>query len=373
MKLFFIAGEPSGDLHASNCMKAIQKLLPDTSFEFTGGPLMQSICGKEPVLHIKDMAFMGFLEVLKNLGAIRKNFKTVKEAILKFNPDGIVLVDYPGFNLRIAKWATQKGFKVYYYISPTVWAWKENRVETVKKYTRKMFVILPFEEAFYKKHNHTVHFVGHPLLDAIEEKKKTLMPQSEFLKRNNLPDKPIIAVLPGSRVQEIERMMDIMLEVRPHFPNHAFVIAASSNLPEHYYNSLRNNGVHVVNDQTYELMNYASAGIIKSGTSTLESALFNLPQVVCYKAGAVSFAIAKKLVTIKYISLVNLIMDKECVKELIQSDLTAQNIQKELNKILNDPKHREKILDDYRRLYAKLGGTGASGRIADLIIKDLNQ
>lgn len=372
MKLFFIAGEPSGDLHASNCMKAIQKLLPETSFEFTGGPLMKAVCNREPVLHIKDMAFMGFFEVVKNLGTIRKNFKTVKEAILKFNPDAIVLVDYPGFNLRIAKWATQKGLKVYYYISPTVWAWKENRIETVKKYTRKMFVILPFEEAFYKKHGHTVYFVGHPLLDAIEEKKRAMISYTEFIKKNNIPKRPIIAVLPGSRVQEIERMMDIMLDVKPHFPDHEFVIAASSNLPEQYYSSIRGKGVHVVNDQTYELMNYAQAGIIKSGTSTLESALFNLPQVVCYKAGGISFAIAKKLVNIKYISLVNLIMDKECVKELIQSDLTAQNIQKELNLILNDPKHREKILDDYKRLYEKLGGTGASGRIADLIIKDLN-
>ena len=373
MKLFFIAGEPSGDMHASNCMKELLRLDPDIEFKFTGGPLMESVGKTKPVIAISEMAFMGFVEVLKNIRAIKNNFKKVKEAILNFKPDALVLVDYPGFNLRMAKWAAEHDIAVYYYISPTVWAWKENRVEQIKKYTKKLFVILPFEEAFYAKHNHKVYFVGHPLLDAIEEKKKNLISKEAFLEKNKLSAKPIIAVLPGSRVQEIERMMQIMLKVKDSFSDYQFVIAASSNLSTQHYSGLSQKDIQVVFDQTYELMNYATAGIIKSGTSTLESALFNLPQVVCYKAGTVSFAIAKKLVDIKYISLVNLILDKPAVKELVQADLTAENIKTELSLILNNAEHRNAILKDYALLYEKLGGTGASKRIAEQLYTDLKK
>lgn len=373
MKIFFIAGEPSGDLHASNCMKELLRLDPSISFGYTGGPLMEEVTKTKPVISIGEMAFMGFVEVLKNIRTIKKNFTRVKNGILNFKPDALVLVDYPGFNLRMAKWASEQGIPVYYYISPTVWAWKENRVEIIKKYTKKLFVILPFEEAFYAKHQHKVYFVGHPLLDAIEEKKKTLISKEEFFKQNELPDKPLIAVLPGSRVQEIERMMQIMLNVKDDFKDYEFVIAASSNLSAQYYNDLKKRGVHVVFNQTYELMNYATAGIIKSGTSTLESALFNLPQVVCYKAGSLSFAIAKKLVDIKYISLVNLILDKPAVKELVQTDLTAANIKAELDLILKNKAHREAILNEYAQLYSKLGGLGASKRTAELLYTDLKK
>lgn len=371
MKYYFIAGEASGDLHGSNCMKAIKKIDSAAQFAFTGGDLMEEVAnGVKAGIHIREMAFMGFVDVLKNIGTIRKNFKIVKEEILKFKPDLLVLVDYPGFNLRMAKWATEQGIKVDYYISPTVWAWKENRVELVKKYTNKMFVILPFEEAFYQKHQHKVYFIGHPLIDAIEDKKLRFKSRENFITDNSLSEKPIIAVLPGSRAQEIERMLNIMLAVTKNFPGYQFVVAGSSNLPSEHYKALHKHGIKVVFNQTYELMTYASAGIIKSGTSTLESALFKLPQVVCYKAGAVSFAIGKQLVKIKYISLVNLIMDKEVVKELVQNDFTPENISSELSKLLDDETYRNNMIAEYQSLVTKLGGTGASAAIAKYLVED---
>ncbi|MBK6521421.1 MAG: lipid-A-disaccharide synthase [Sphingobacteriaceae bacterium] len=371
MKLFFIAGEPSGDLHASNCIKELQRMDNTLQFGFTGGPLMEAVCKTKPVIHISEMAFMGFVDVLKNIRTIKANFKKVKDAILQFKPDALVLVDYPGFNLRMAKWAAEQNINVYYYISPTVWAWKENRVEIIRKYTRKLFVILPFEKAFYAKHHIDVDFVGHPLLDAIEQKKKDLISKETFFANNKLSEKPIIAVLPGSRKQEIERMMQIMLNVKEGFNGYQFVIGASNNLSKDYYKGLEQKDIRVVFDQTYELMSYAIAGIIKSGTSTLESALYNLPQVVCYKAGGLSFAIAKQLVDIKYISLVNLILDKPAVKELVQTDLTSENIKTELDLILNNKEHRQAILNDYASLYDKLGGVGASKRLAEQLLNYL--
>jgi lipid-A-disaccharide synthase len=370
MKYYFIAGEASGDLHAGNCMRELLKLDPAAEFAFTGGDLMKSISGKAPCIHIREMAFMGFVDVLKNLSTIKKNFKKVKADILKFKPDLLVLVDYPGFNLRMAKWAWEQGIKTDYYISPTVWAWKEGRVEEIKKYTNKLFVILPFEEAFYKKHNHKVYFVGHPLIDAIEQQKPTLKTRDEFIKQNHLSDKPIVAVLPGSRVQEIERMLDSMVNVVETFKDYQFVIAGSTNLPESYYTPLAAKHIKVVFNQTYELMRYAKAGIIKSGTSTLESAMFRLPQVVCYKSGALSFAIGKHLVNVKYISLPNLIMDKPVVKELVQNDFTVKNISDELNKLLHNEAYRATMIAGYDELIAHLGGTGASERIAKYIVED---
>lgn len=370
MKYYFIAGEPSGDLHAGNCMREILKLDEKAEFAYTGGDLMQQVSGRKPSIHIKEMAFMGFVDVLKNIRTIKKNFKTVKEDILKFKPDLLVLVDYPGFNLRMAKWAYEHGIKTDYYISPTVWAWKENRVETIKKYTNKLFVILPFEEAFYQKHNHKVYFVGHPLIDAIDQKKEHLMNEGDFRRQNHLSEKPIIAILPGSRVQEIERMLQIMIDVTRKFKDYQFVVAGANNLDKKYYESLQKYNVKVVFNQTYELMSYAVAGIIKSGTSTLESALFDLPQVVCYKGGTVSFMIAKQLVDIKYISLPNLVMDKPVVKELVQNDLTSENISAELKEILTNKSHRESILKDYAELKGKLGGKGASARLAKELVND---
>ena len=334
---------------------------------------MEQVTGVKATISIKQMAFMGFVDVLKNLGKIKKNFEIVKVDILKFKPDLLVLVDYPGFNLRMAKWAHEQGIKVDYYISPTVWAWKEDRVEIIRKYTNKLFVILPFEEAFYKKHGMTVYFTGHPLIDAIEQKKPLLKSKELFIQQNNLSQKPIIAVLPGSRLQEVQRMMSIMLKVIDEFKEYQFVIAGSNTISKENYKSIEGYNVKVVFDQTYELMSYASAGIIKSGTSTLESALFNLPQVVCYKSGALSFAIGKRLVNVKYISLVNLILDKPVVKELIQNDLSPQNISAELKALLFDAQYRSNILNEYRNVVKLLGGGGASARIATYIVNDANK
>ena len=370
MKYYFIAGEASGDLHGSNCIREIKKLDASAHFAFTGGDLMEEVTGVKAGIHIKQMAFMGFVDVLKNIRTIKKNFKVVKEEILKFKPDLLVLVDYPGFNLRMAKWATEQGIKVDYYISPTVWAWKEGRVEQIKKYTHKLFVILPFEEAFYQKHNHKVYFTGHPLIDAIEQQKPHFKSRELFIRENHLSDKPLIAVLPGSRVQEIERMLGIMLEVTKEFKDYQFVVAGSANLPKTHYDALAKHNIKVVFNQTYELMSYAKAGIIKSGTSTLESALFKLPQVVCYKAGSVSFAIGKQLVKIKYISLVNLIMDKPIVKELIQNEFTAANISDELKRLLQDESYRTHMINEYEQLIKHLGGGGASARIAKHLVTD---
>jgi len=373
MKYYFIAGEVSGDLHAGNCMRELLKLDTKAEFAFTGGDLMQEVTGKKPSIHITQMAFMGFIDVLKNIGTIKKNFKIVKEDILRYKPDLLVLVDYPGFNLRMAKWAAEKGIKVDYYISPTVWAWKEGRVEIIKRYTNKLFVILPFEEAYYyKKHKLKVYFVGHPLIDAIEQKKPHLKSREQFVNENKLNEKPIIAVLPGSRVQEIERMLKLMIDVTTKFGNYQFVVAGANNLPKSYYETLKERNIQVVFNQTYELMTYAEAGIIKSGTSTLESALFNLPQVCCYKGGGLSFKIAKLLVNTKYISLPNLIMDAPVIKELIQDDLTTENICVELDKLLNDKNYRETILNNYNILKNNLGGIGASKRLADEIFKDVS-
>ena len=370
MKYYFLTGEPSGDLHASNCMKEIMLLDDKADFAFTGGDLMETLTGKKAAIHIKQMAFMGFIRVLQNIFTIKKNFKTVKQDILNYKPDLLVLVDYPGFNLRMAKWANENGIKVDYYISPTVWAWKEGRVEIIKKYTNKLFVILPFEEAFYKKHDHKVYFVGHPLIDAIEQKKSTLKSKVDFIKENSLTEKPIIAILPGSREQEIEYMLDIMMEVTKNFSDYQFVVAGTTNLPVSFYESLKRYNIKVVFNQTYELMSYAEAGIIKSGTSTLESALFKLPQVVCYKSGALSIKIAKLLVDVKYISLPNLIMDKPVVKELIQNDLSVKGISEELHKLLFDKPYRTQIIIDYTELITQLGGIGASKRLAIELVKD---
>jgi len=373
MKYYIVAGEPSGDLHASNLMKELLLIDNTIQFQFWGGDLMEEVSKQKPRKHIKDLAFMGFVEVLKNIRTIFKNIKFCKQDILNYKPDVLLLVDYPGFNLRIADWAKQQGIRVIYYISPTIWAWKENRVEIVKRSIEKMFVILPFEVAVYKKHNYNADYAGHPLLDAIEQEKSKLPTREEFLVSNKLADKPIIAVLPGSRKQEIERMLSIMLNVVGDFQEYQFVIAGTTNLPKEAYDKAIQMGIKVVFNQTYALMQNAHAGIIKSGTSTLESALFRLPQVVCYKAGAVSYSIARMVVgnRVKYISLPNLILDKPVVKELIQSELTSSNLKNELKSILVGLK-RDEILKDYDQLIQLLGNSGASKKVAQLMYDHLN-
>ncbi len=373
MKLFFVAGEPSGDLHAANCMKELLKINSQITFAFTGGQRMETVCGVKSLIPIEKMAFMGFLEVVSNLRTIQKNFTTVKKYLLEHKPNALILVDYPGFNLKIAKWAFKNNIRVYYYISPTVWAWKKNRAEYIRKYVRKLFTILPFEKEFYAKMGIDVAYVGHPLLDSIEAEKRALPSKETFIKQNNLSEKPIIAVLPGSRKQEVERMLHVMLSVQDKFPEYQFVVAGTTSLPKSIYTSASGKRITCVYNQTYALMNYACAGIIKSGTSTLESALMNLPQVVCYKTGNISFSIAKKLVNVKYISLVNLILDKPCVKELIQNECNNLSIEQELKKILSDERYKQNMLNDYNRLSEMLGSGGASKKIAQLIMEDLNR
>lgn len=366
MKYYIIAGEASGDLHGSNLMKALKKKDPAAEFRFWGGDLMAAQ-GGALVKHYKDLAFMGFLEVAKNLRTILNNIKYCKQDIKNHQPDILILVDYPGFNLRIAKFAKELGIKVVYYISPQLWAWKEGRVEIIKKYVDEMMVILPFEEDFYKKHGVHSHFVGHPLLDAISDLQE--INTENFKAENGLNEKEIIALLPGSRKQEVEKMLEMMLSVRPYFKEYQFVIAGAPSLPKDFYQTYVDDNVHFVSNKTYDLLRCSKAALVTSGTATLETALLNVPEVVCYRGSKISYAIAKRLVkNINYISLVNLIMDREVVKELIQNDLNTKNLVEELKKIIDGDK-RAQVLNDYELLRKKLGGSGASDHAAEVILK----
>lgn len=328
--------------------------------------------GATLVKHYKDLAFMGFIEVVMNLRTILGNMKFCKEDILQYKPDAVVLIDYPGFNLRIAEFCHEEGIPVHYYISPQIWAWKENRVHKIKKVVDKMYVILPFEKAFYAKFNVDVDFVGHPLLDVITEAKQEGSHKQEFLNKNGLEDKPIIALLPGSRKQEISTMLPIMLSVMPDFPDHQFVIGAAPSQDESFYRSIiGEKNVKLVEAQTYRLMRYADAGLITSGTATLEAALWGLPEVICYKGSFISYWIARMLVKIKFIGLVNLVMDREVIKELIQADLNRKSLAQELNLLLHDESRRTQLKKDYEQLWNELGGSGASMNVAKMIIESL--
>lgn len=363
-KYYIISGEASGDLHGSNLMKAILEKEPNAEFRFWGGDLMQSV-GGTLIKHYKDLAFMGFLEVIQNLGTILKNIQFCKDDIKTYQPDTLILIDYPGFNLRIAKFAKQLGIKVVYYISPQLWAWKEGRVKTIKNYVDEILVILPFEKDFYKKHSIEAHFVGHPLLDAISDLEE-ISPE-KFRIENGLNNKEIIALLPGSRKQEVRKMLNIMLSIAPYFQEYQFVIAGAPSLDREFYKEFLTPDVHFVSNKTYDLLRCSKAALVTSGTATLETALLNTPEVVCYRGSWISYQIAKRLVKhIKFISLVNLIMDKEVVKELIQDDLTTNNLKSELQKILEEPQ-RTKIIEEYQKLRLLLGGKGASHRAAEII------
>lgn len=368
MKYYIIAGEASGDLHGSNLIKALKQQDSEAQIRCWGGDLMLN-AGGDLAKHYKEMAFMGFLEVIKNIPTIFKNISFCKEDIEGFNPDLIIFIDFSGFNLRIAKWAKQNGFKTNYYISPQIWASREGRIEKIKRDIDNMYVILPFEKNFYeKKHNYPVHFVGHPLIDAIENTE--IIDEVTFRKENNLhPDKPIIALLPGSRKQEVQKMLTVMLSVSGNFPAFQFVIAGAPSLSDDFYRPFLTQEVGYVSNQTYSLLKNSHAALVTSGTATLETALFQIPQVVCYKGNWISYQIAKRIITLKYISLVNLIMDKEVVKELIQNELTTKNLKQELSKIV-EGKERDRILSDYISLKEKLGGNGASQLAAQLIIEN---
>jgi len=368
LKYYIISGEASGDLHASNLTKALKVEDSHAEFRLWGGDLMEAV-GGTLVKHYRDLAFMGFAEVVMNLRTILNNIKYCKKDLLKYAPDVLILVDYPGFNLRIAEFAKKNGITVHYYISPQIWAWKENRISKIKRDVDQMYVILPFEKGFYEdKHDFPVHFVGHPLLDAIANRKP--VDPKKFAKENGLNDKPIIALLPGSRKQEITKMLSVMLQMASKFPDHQFVIAGAPSQELSFYETfLKDENVAIVENKTYDLLSVSAAAIVTSGTATLETALFKIPEVVCYKGNEISYQIGKRLVNVKYISLVNLILDKEVVTELIQDEFNEVNLENELFKIL-DHKEREIMFDHYYQLEQALGGKGASDNTAKLIIKN---
>jgi lipid-A-disaccharide synthase len=369
MKYYIIAGEASGDLHGSNLMKSIYQEDSTAEIRFWGGDLMQKV-GGTLVKHYRDLAFMGFAEVVMNLKTILNNIKICKTDILAFQPDVIVFIDYPGFNLRIAKWSKALGFKNHYYISPQIWAWKESRIKEIKRDIDKMYVILPFEKTFYEdKHHFPVSFVGHPLIDAIQA--HPLVDDATFRKENQLNDLPIIALLPGSRKQEITKMLSVMLSVANDFKEYQFVIAGAPSQEYSFYQQfITSDNIKFLSNKTYDLLQHATAALVTSGTATLETALFKVPEVVCYKGNWISYQIAKRIITLKYISLVNLIMDKEVVTELIQDDCSTQRIKTELQKIL-DSENRKVLQENYTILEEKLGGKGASSTTAKLIVADL--
>lgn len=366
-KLFLIAGEASGDLHGSNLIQALKDRNPSLNIAFWGGDLMEKNSGNKPKKHFKELAFMGFFEVVKNLSKILKNFKQCKKDIQLFQPDAIVLIDYPGFNLRIAKWAKKENIRVYYYISPKVWAWKEKRVYKIKKYVDQLFTIFPFETAFFERFNYKVNYVGNPLVDAISNYRKTQTTVDSNTTWNQ-SNKPIVALLPGSRKQEIRTKLPVMLEVAKHFTDYQFVIAGAPSLSTEFYSTIiKDNPIQLVFGKTYELLEQSTAALVTSGTATLETALFRVPQVVCYIASPISYSIAKRLLKIKYISLVNLIFDKEVVCELIQNDCNETRLMKELASILPEGEKREAQLKNCDTLIEMLGNGSASEKVASYI------
>ena len=360
MKYYVISGEASGDLHGSNLIRAIQQQDPEATFRCWGGELMAET-GAKVVKHYRDLAFMGFTEVIKNLPTILRNIRFCKEDIEQFNPDTLILIDYPGFNLRIAKWAKTMGFKTIYYISPQIWAWKENRIHLIKKCVDLMLVILPFEKTFYEKWDFEVKYVGHPLVEVIERFQESQSAEISIEK-----NKRIIALLPGSRKQEIDMKLPLMLSVSESFPDFDFVLAKAPGIDSAFYEPYLkgHDNVSVVNQKTYSLLSKAEAALVTSGTATLETALFGVPQVICYKGSSISYQIAKRLIKVKYIGLVNLIMDKEVVKELIQHELTTKNLINALGEIIKGGSKRERIEHDYGALKALLKGGGRASEQA---------
>jgi lipid-A-disaccharide synthase len=364
MKYYIIAGEASGDLHGSNLIKQIKALDVNADVRAWGGDLMQA-CGAHLVKHIKSLSFMGFTEVLFNIRTILSNISFCKSDIKEWQPDCVIFIDYPGFNLRIAEYVKSISIKTIYYISPQIWAWKESRVKIIKASIDLMCVILPFEKAFYEKHQMVTHYVGHPLLDAIQQ--YNYLTYEKFIEKNNLPQKKILAILPGSRQQEIKAMLSVMLIAAESYDGQV-IIAGAPSAPIEWYQSFLSEKVKLVYHQTYDILHHAEAAFVTSGTATLETALHKTPQVVCYKANSISYRIAKRLVKIKYISLVNLIMDKIIVKELIQVEMNANDIKNELEQLLHNETYRSNMQFQYQNLIEKLGNSGASEKAAKLMV-----
>jgi len=366
MKLFLIAGEASGDLHGSNLIKALIQKDASIDLRFWGGDLMEKAASRKPEKHYKALAFMGFVEVVMNLGRIVQNFKKCKEDILVYQPDALVLIDYPGFNLRMAKWAKSQGIKVYYYISPKVWAWKESRVYKIKKYVDTLFTIFPFETAFFKKYDVHVEYVGNPLVDAIAEYRTTSDERRVTVRG---VEKPIVAILPGSRRQEVSTKLPVMLEAAGKFPEYQFVIAGAPSLEETFYAPfIEGYDAKILFGKTYEILESAEAALVTSGTATLETALFGVPQVVCYIASPISYTIAKRLIKIKFISLVNLIFEREVVRELIQDACNVDQVAEELSYVLQGGKKRAQQVKDCATLIEMLGNGSASEKVAEKIL-----
>jgi len=371
MKYYLIAGEASGDIHGANLIRSLSRVDKTAEFRFFGGDQMQE-AGGGLVQHYRETALMGGWEVITNLGRVIKKLTLCRKDILKYNPDALILIDYSSFNLRIAKFAKQKGFRVFYYISPKVWAWRSSRVKTIRNFVDKLFVILPFEVEFYKKHDYEVEYVGNPLLDELVAKTKKKITPRAFIKEHGLPDKPIIALLAGSRKQEIELCLPEMLKVTDNYPDYQFVIAGVTMVPKEIYKKhIRGTDISIVFDQTYPLLMASEAAVVTSGTATLETALLNIPEMVIYKTSPVNYHTGKHIVNITYISLVNLIMQKEVVKEFIQFNI-ADKINDELKKLLEDKEYRNTMLQNYKTLKEKIGRPGASGRVAEMIFKTLN-
>lgn len=375
-KIYIISGEASGDLHGANVMKQLYQEQPDLDIRYWGGDKMKAV-GGTLAKHIKELAFMGFVEVLMNIRTILRNMRFCKEDILAFKPDALLLIDYPGFNLRIAKWAKENNIKVYYYISPTVWAWKEKRVENIRRDVFKLFVILPFEKAFYAKHTIDVEYVGHPLLDEIRNYQETEQTPLNIETHN----RPVVALLPGSRVQELKTKLPVMLALVDKYPQYHFVVAGAPNMDVSIYNEIIGNKVvSVVFGQTYTLLKASTLAVVTSGTATLETALFGVPQVVCYKGNPISYAIAKRLVNIKYISLPNLILDEPLITELIQGDCTVENVQREFELLQPGNEKRAQIEAGYRKIDELLSEhdvdengnrKGASAKVAQYLLKTI--
>jgi lipid-A-disaccharide synthase len=371
MKYFIIAGEQSGDLHGSNLVRELSVADKDAEIVCWGGDLMEA-AGARLLVHYKKTAFMGFVSVLKNLGAISRNLQLCKQNIIDFNPDVLIFIDYPGFNLRIAEFAKKAGYRTFYYISPKLWAWNEGRVKKVKKYIDRMYIIFPFEVAFYNKHGVNVEYHGNPIVDETERRLSSFPSRTEMCNRLGSEGKPVIALLAGSRKHEIDLVLPQMLKVVKHLPEYQFILAGVKNIPDEFYKEiLDDQPVKLIKEKTYEILYASEAALVTSGTATLEAALHGAPQVVCYKGDFISMIIAWMVIKVKYISLVNLIMDREVVKELIQYDLTKDKILKELRGILPGGDKRDKLLSDYEELKKKLGASGASGRIAREMVTEL--
>jgi lipid-A-disaccharide synthase len=373
MKYFIIAGEQSGDLHGSNLVKEIFRNDNNAAVECWGGDLMEK-AGARLLMHFRNTAFMGFVTVLRNLGTIRRNFALCRSQITELKPDVVILIDYPGFNLRMARFAKDSGYRVFYYISPKLWAWNEKRVEKIKRFVDRIYIIFPFEKEFYKKHGIEAVYQGNPILDETEHKIKSVPSANEIRKLLGISDRPVISLLAGSRKSEVEHILPEMLGIVDKFPDYQFVLAGVKNLPDDLYGKIiGEKQVVLVRDKTYEVLQISEGALVASGTATLETALFNVPQVVCYRADFLSMLIAWVVIKVKFISLVNLIMEKEVVKELVQYDLNSRNLTSELTAILPGGSKRSRILDNYRELKKVLGEPGASGRVAADMVKTLTE